>query len=236
MGKGNTPDAPKMANQQFNWYKKVANYNKSLNAGKTVTPWGSSATDRKGNVKVTLSPQERALYDATSGAKTAIAGTLPTGAFEMPDTARADEVEKALYDRRVGMISPELDRADAAKRLELMDRGIPIGSEIYTDENDRLNRNRANALAGVAQDATLAGGQESDRILAQALTLRNQPFNEFASVTSAAPVQTPQVPNRTTYGVQAPDLMGAYGQQAARDASKWQGLFGLGTAAFGFGQ
>lgn len=232
--KPDTPSATKQANQQFNWYKKAALFSKGLNAGKTVTPWGTTTVDKNGNTTLKLGPAEKQLYSTTNKAKLGLAENLPTGAFEMPDTARADQVEKALYERRLGLIKPELDQADAAKRLELSDRGIPIGSEVYNTETDRLDRNRANALAGIAQDATLAGGQESDRLLSQALTVRNQPFNEWASMVSASPIQQPQIPSRPSYSVGSPDLMGAYAnqqqQQNNRNTSMWNGLFNLGSS------
>lgn len=167
---------------------------------------------------------------------------MPAGMFDAPDASRADAVERALYDRRLGLISPELERADEMKRLELAERGIPIGSEIYNDEMDRLSRQRNEALAGIAGDATLAGGAESSRILGDALRTRQQQFGEagqrYAQDIGTRQQQIDEMMKRFGIDVgarqqQFSELMSRYGidlgerqQQFAEEAQRWSEQLG----------
>lgn len=247
--KPDTPKQPNVANvakKQFKLGKKAAKWSQALGAINQSVP-GGELKFKKGKdgsikgVKVKLDEPSQQFYDTASDTRNMFLGQLPQSPFEEPDYARSGEVEKAYYDKNLGMVQPELDRADDAKRLELMERGIPIGSEIYTDENDRLARNRENVLTSISQNATLAGGAEQDRLLAAALTKRNQPFNEFASFVSGAPVQSPQFQQQPAFNVGAPDIttptysMYNQQQQQAQNSNNsiWGGLFDLGTGFLG---
>lgn len=135
-------------------------------------------------------------------------------------------------------MQPQLKEADDALRLNLSERGIPVGSEIYKNENDRLQRAREDTYAAAAQDAILAGGSEEDRQLNRALTLRAQPFNEVSAFLQGAPsVPTPQFQSTPAYQMQAPDIAGLinnnYNQKQQQQGALSSGLFGLGSAAIG---
>jgi len=167
-----------------------------------------------------------------------MAGQLPNGLFAAPDASRSDAVEKALYDRKLSMIQPDLDQADKQMAVTLSERGIPIGSEVYRDEMNRLARNRSNTLSGIAQDATLAGGQEQDRILQNAITTRNQGYNELGTLMAGAGGgQMPSFAQTPAYSAQAPNISDMIYKSAAIDQNQnnslLSGLFGLGKAAFG---
>lgn len=190
-----------------------------------------------------LGPAEQQFYNTSNAVKNSLAGKaqgylnyLPTDKFEGPGDGAGDAVAKALYDRKLGMVQPELDRAQNQMNVQLSERGIPIGSEIYSGEQDRLSKARGDTLASISQDATLAGGSEYDRQLANALTLRNQPFNEVSAFIQGAPAMpSPQFQQTPSYNVGAPDIAGLinnqYSQQQAQNASFSNGLFGLGAAA-----
>lgn len=160
----------------------------------------------------------------------------------MPDMARSDQVEKALYDRQMGLLRPQLDQAHNQSMVTLGERGIPIGSEIWNNENNRLDQQRSNAEESIAQDAVLAGGNEQNRLLANALTVRAQPFNEMSAFLQGSPaLSTPGFQPSPTYQQAAPNISGlindnynqklsAYNQQ---QSGMMNGLFGLGSAALG---
>lgn len=210
-------------------------------------PWGSTTYTRDSEgvptaQNISLGPSELANYTATMGAKNTLAdkagqyaGALPSTPFTMPDNARADAVQGALFNRRLSMVKPDLDEADTQAEVTLAERGIPVGSEVWTKEMDRLSRNRADTMTNIANDATLAGGQESDRLLQQALTTRNQGYNELGSLMSGASgAQMPTFQASPAYNAQAPNVAGnvyeSYKAQQANNNSMNGGLFGIGNA------
>ena len=67
------------------------------------------------------------------------------------------------------------------RQLGLADRGIPITSEAYDDSINRLETQQNEQLQRLAQQATLAAGQESDRLVNQARNIRAQQFGERAA-------------------------------------------------------
>lgn len=184
-----------------------------------------------------------ALRNALANAGLGQASSLSSDPFTNPSGNR-DAVEKALYDRKLGLLQPQFAADDKALELRLSERGIPIGSEIYKDEMNRSQSNRDNALLSAAQDATIAGGQEASRGLSDALATQNQNYAQIAQLLSGGMgtnVSSPQFQNTPAYQVAPPDISGlisndyaqrlnAYNQNQSSLAS---GLFGLGSAAIG---
>lgn len=240
MGKTNSaPDPSKTADAQWKYNKKALQYGANISAVNQNTPWGSITYDRDKNgvptsVNLNLDKYGRQFYNRSSKTRNAFLGNLSTTPFETPDYAGADQVEKAMFDRRMALLQPQFAERENAIKLDLQDRGIPIGSEIYNDSWNRYDQARGNELAALAQDSILARGAEQDRLLANALTVRNQPFNEYASFMSGTPMQQPQIPGQPAYSAAAPDYTGNvwnnYNAGQQQQSSMWNGLFGLGTA------
>lgn len=247
------PDPFTTAAAQAGANKEAIQESAKVSAVDTEAPWGSTTFTRDPTTGVPtkqtigLGDKEQQFYDVSGDIRNALAGiaqgytgNLPTTAFNAPEGG--DAVSKALYERKLGMIQPQLKEADDAIKLNLSERGIPVGSEIYNNEMDRLGRARNDTYAALSQDATLAGGQEEDRRLSRALTLRAQPFNEISAFLQGAPaVPTPQFQNTPAYQMAAPDIAGLisnnYNQQLqasnANRSALSSGLFGLGSAAIG---
>lgn len=258
MGKPSAPTAPnpyKTADAQMAANLKAIQESAKLSAVDQYAPWGSTTYQRDPKTgaptsqTINLSPTEQANYDATAGLRNTLAGRaqtlagqLPTTAYQGPDSGSADAVARALYDRKVALLQPDLDRAQNEQKVTLAERGIPIGSEIYTNEANRLDAARANALTGAAQDAVLAAGQEQSRMQADQLAARGTNYNEIAALLSGASGgQLPAFQNTPAYQAAAPDISGlvtnAYNQQMnqynSQRGSMLNGLFGLGAAAIG---
>lgn len=249
-----SPDPYATAAAQTAANKEAIQESAKVSAVDQYSPAGSTTYQRDENgvpisQTVALSPENQRFYDTSSTVRNKLADTanaftnfLPTSQFEMPDSMQSDKVADTLYQRKLGMIQPELDRADMQLQQQLADRGIPIGSEIYNDEMGRLARTRRDTLSALAQDATLAGGQEQDRQLQNALTLRALPFNELSAFLQGAPaMQTPQFQQTPTYSQQAPNIAGLISNDYANQLSAYNqqqsglanGLFSLGAAAIG---
>jgi hypothetical protein len=90
-------------------------------------------------------------------------------------------IEQTLFDRQLGLLQPEFTRQSQDLQQNLADRGIPITSQAYNDATNRLQSQQGEQLQRLAQQATLAAGQESDRIVNQARGIRGQQFGERAA-------------------------------------------------------
>lgn len=79
-------------------------------------------------------------------------------------------IANTFYEQAVSRFQPQLDEARKAKSIELAQRGIPVGSEIYKDEMNRLDRSANQAYSDAARQAELAAGQEQSRLYGQNLS------------------------------------------------------------------
>src|SRR5690606_4755149 len=99
--------------------------------------------------------------DNLTGALRAQTGLLPTGPFQ--STVDASGVRNAIIDNAMLAAQPEFERQDKLREIRLAERGIPLGSEIFTDVENQVGEQRNQFLRGVANDAFLAGTQEEQR-------------------------------------------------------------------------
>jgi len=95
--------------------------------------------------------------------------------------ALRSNIEQTLFNRQLGLLQPEFNRQTQELQQNLADRGIPITSQAYNDATNRLQAQQGEQLQRLAQQATLAGGQEADRIVNQARNIRAQQFGERAA-------------------------------------------------------
>jgi hypothetical protein len=113
---------------------------------------------------------------------------LPTGldtagltALQSDPQAFRSNIEQTLFNRQLGLLQPEFTQQREALEQNLADRGIPITSQGYNDAVNRLETQQGEQLSRLAQQATLAAGQESDRLVNQARSARAQEFGERAA-------------------------------------------------------
>ena len=97
-----------------------------------------------------------------------------------PEAFRTN-IEQTLFNRQLGLLQPEFTQQREALEQNLADRGIPITSQGYNDAVNRLETQQGEQLSRLAQQATLAAGQESDRLVNQARNIRAQQFGERAA-------------------------------------------------------
>ena len=113
---------------------------------------------------------------------------LPTGldtagltALQSDPQAFRSNIEQTLFNRQLGLLQPEFTQQREGLEQNLADRGIPITSQGYNDAVNRLETQQGEQLSRLAQQATLAAGQESDRLVNQARQARAQEFGERAA-------------------------------------------------------
>lgn len=97
-----------------------------------------------------------------------------------PESFRTN-IEQTLFNRQLGLLQPEFTRQRQDLEQNLANRGIPITSEAYDSAINRLESNQGEQLQRLAQQSTLAAGQESDRLVNQARQSRAQQFAERAA-------------------------------------------------------
>lgn len=85
-------------------------------------------------------------------------------------SADATAVEKATFDRAMGLLNPQFEKQENRLDQTLANRGIPMGSEAYTGAQTDFRRARDEALNKAALDAVAAGRAEQSRLFGQALT------------------------------------------------------------------
>ena len=89
--------------------------------------------------------------------------------------------DRTLFNRQLGLLQPEFTRQREGLEQNLADRGIPITSDPYNQAVNRLENQQNEQLQRLAQQSTLAAGQEADRLVNQARQSRAQQFAERAA-------------------------------------------------------
>ncbi len=97
-----------------------------------------------------------------------------------PEAFRSN-IESTLFNRQLGLLQPEFTRQRNELESNLVNRGIPITSEPYNQAVNRLESQQNEQLQRLAQQATLAAGQESDRLVNQTRQNRAMEFGERAA-------------------------------------------------------
>ena len=97
-----------------------------------------------------------------------------------PEAFRSN-IESTLFNRQLGLLQPEFTRQRNELESNLVNRGIPITSDPYNQAVNRLESQQGEQLQRLAQQATLAAGQESDRLVNQARSNRAMEFGERAA-------------------------------------------------------
>lgn len=163
---------------------------------------------------------------------------------------QAQELERATFDRAMGLLSPVFDQRESQLRNQLAQRGLPVGSEAANEELSLFGQNRSNAELAAAQDAVGLGRQEQSRLfgltqgarnqgLSETSFLRNQPFNELSAALSgsqlgqfqANPVQAQPIDVVGPASLAQQALLAQSGAQNQFSSGLMGGLFSLGSAA-----
>ena len=125
-------------------------------------------------------PAFQSQISTTTPLPTAIDTAGLTALQSDPEAFRTN-IEQTLFNRQLGLLQPEFTQQREALEQNLADRGIPITSQGYNDAVNRLETQQGEQLSRLAQQATLAAGQESDRLVNQARNIRAQQFGERAA-------------------------------------------------------
>lgn len=186
--------------------------------------------------------------------------SLPTGDIDLsglPELRtdfgqQAQELERASFDRAMGLLSPVFDQRQKELESGLINRGLPVGSEAANDQLNLFAQQRNNAELAAAQDAVAAGRGEQSRLfglnqaarnqgLSETSFLRNQPFNELSAALSGSqlgqfqgqPINAAPVDIIGANALQQQAQLANFNAQNQFRSDILGGLFGLGSAGIG---
>lgn len=213
--------------------------------------------------------QQTALSNALLGKASGEVQYLPTDQFttanlpQQPGTGdystQTAATQKAAYDQIMALQQPQFDQQQRTLDQNVADRGLPIDGEAATTLQGNLSRSQNDATTNAANTAVQTGNQEQQALfgegsnihqqaLSDALTQRNQPFNEMSAYIQGAPAMgMPQASPIPSYQMQPANAMGAYqnayqgqlnnyNQQVAMQNNSLSGMYGLaGNAAMAAG-
>lgn len=222
------------------------------------SPFGSisysqSGTDPKTGAPLytqntTLDPKMQQLLDSQMGAQQGISnvisqaiGNLPTEAFD-PSGINTDKIREASYSSRVAQMQPQWE--DEARSLEgrMSDRGIPIGSEVWNNENSRFDRAKNDTLSQISRQSELDAANEYQRQFSNKMTEYNMPINYLTALMgNSQGVQNPTFSPFAQSSAAAPDLQGSVWNAYKADSDRYAnqqsnmmgGLLGLGKLGLG---
>lgn len=259
MGKPKAPKPPnpvETAAAQTSQNIGTAVAQQGLNMVGQNTPYGSLAYNQTGTMEwkdpltgkvyklpqftatTTLSPEQQAILDQTNKAELNI-GTAAANqsgrlvdAYSSPfDGNSATEAKLMEYGR--SMMDPIWSQRQKEFEQSMANKGIVPGSQAYENASRAFNDARSRAYTDLAL-------QGRGQAFNEALTLRNQPINEWQGMLGISQPQNPSFVSTPQTGVANTDYAGlvqnnyanqmaAYQQKQAQQQSLLGGLFGLGA-------
>lgn len=260
MGKKSTPKAPdpyEVSAAQTQSNKETAEYNAALNRINQSSPFGSISYTQTGtdpntgapiySQQTSLSPQMQQLLDSQVGAQQGISnaisgaiGRLPSDPFN-PNIDVGD-IRQRSFDSQMATLQPKFDEGWRNLETTLSDRGIPIGAEIWNNENTRFDSARDSSILAASRQADLDASNEFQRQYGNALTEYNLPLQQLSALMgNSSAVQNPSFSPFAQSSAAGTDVAGnvwnAYNAetQAAQNkqSAMMGGLLGLGKLALG---
>jgi hypothetical protein len=88
------------------------------------------------------------------------------------------DVEQAVFNRGQRLLDPVFQDQERRLTQDLANRGLPEFGEAANKASDRFTQQRDRALADLVDQATITGGNQASRALADVLSARGQGFGE----------------------------------------------------------
>lgn len=254
MSKGpKAPDPYATSAAQTASNQQTANYNADLNRVSTYTPYGSSVYTQTGTggsgaplyrQDITLTPlaQDQLTNEQEQNKRLSSLG------FQLGDQIQArlgqgidgeagtrQAAQDAQYARQTAFLDPQFSNAQGDLDSKLANKGVMEGSAAYQRAQDEFARQKEFSYGQARDQAISSGADAQARALANQLTLRNQPFNELASLRSGTAINNPTYQPTAQSDAQSTDVAGnvykAYQLNSANSNNLMNGLFSLGSAA-----
>jgi hypothetical protein len=128
---------------------------------------GVAPTGMQSAVKILESPQEALLRSMLEPASISLTQrVIDDNVAGMPDAARVQDrsdVASDIFNRNFSLMKPAIEQGQTRLLTNLQSRGIPIGSEAFSEAYGAQQRETEDTISRLAQDANVAAGQEQSR-------------------------------------------------------------------------
>lgn len=200
----------------------------------------------------TLNPEAQKAFEASQRMQTGLAELGEQGVgqmgelFSTPFTIEGQaptygEHRQGVIDAMMSRVNQQRAQDEETKRAQLVAQGIPVGSEAYAREMDRLDRQQTDArqqaeiaaeqMAGMGYSSALQGRGQG---IQEQLLQRQTPINEMSAFRTGSQVGMPQF---QAYGQQqftgGPDYAGAAQRQGAYDMAGYNADLAQQNALYG---
>ena len=105
--------------------------------------------------------------------------------YELPSYGGLDayttDAANQFFNRAVSRLNPQFDRAETRLRTQLINSGIPEGSDAYNEEFRLFRQGKDDALSDLASQAVFQGQTLQSNILGNILTGRTQQLGEIGT-------------------------------------------------------
>jgi len=210
-------------------------------AGQQTNTFGSVTAnlDDKGNVvgqTQDLNPLLGGAANDVLGTTAGYTGFLPqqqfTTAGAIQNQGGGVPVGQALFDRGMTYMRPQFEQQSRDMQTNLLNRGLPIGSEAWSDATSNLADSQNRALVDLSSRATLATPGEEQRLIGNELMQRNQGAADIRQNLGLLGSMQSLAPQFGGTATQAPvDAMGAYDREfQAKQKAVEQHNAGIGNA------
>lgn len=179
----------------------------NLNRYNQYTPYGNLLWTDLGGDKwkntVELSPEMKGLFDKYIDTSEGLTNYINQGLenvgtlFQPGNAPSADEnfrqqIEDELYSRYTSRLDPQWDQAKNRMEDDLLNKGIFLGSDAYSDAQDDFTRGRTDAYQTAMSNAITGATSEMQNELGMDLQTRNQILNELNALRTGSQVTNPQ--------------------------------------------
>jgi hypothetical protein len=265
VGKKSTPKAPdpyKVSAAQTESNKETAEYNAALNRINQSSPFGSitysqSGTDPNSGAPIysqqtSLSPQMQQLLDSQVGAQQGISNAISGAIGRLPNdpfnpNIDVGDIRQRSFDSQMATLAPKFEEGWRNLETTMSDRGIPIGAEIWNNENNRFDTARDSSILAASRQADLDASNEYQRQYGNAMTEYNLPLQQLSALMgNSQGVQNPTFSPFATSQAAGTDVSGnvwnAYNADLQNSQNQQSALMGgllglgkLGVSAYSAG-
>ena len=117
--------------------------------------------------------------------------------YELPGYAGLDayttDAANEFYSRALSRLNPQFDRSERRLRTQLINSGIPEGSDAYNEEFRLFRQGKDDALSDLASQSVFQGQSLQSNILGNILTGRGQQLGEIGTEYDVAQRQRQQL-------------------------------------------
>lgn len=218
------PDPYKTAETQTKASIEAGRATQDLNAITRTNPFARTDYGRGEDGKITsvnfgLNDELQTAAGGLSSAAAAAGGYLPGKKFDpATDVGSTDQISQTFFDKGAALMADPFKNQTSDFYTTMAERGLPVGSEAFDRSLGEMTRQQNLAYGDLGFNAALAAPQEHQRQFNNALTTRNQGYQDMGSILQLMN----QMPNAggglPTVGVQAPDIAGLIQQNYAQES------------------